>query len=110
MKHWERRAIFTENAARLILWGEEQGYRLTMGEVYRTPEQAAIYAAKGIGIKDSLHSKGLAVDFNLFINGEYRKDSESHARVGAAWEALHPANRWGGRWGDCNHYEMREKE
>lgn len=30
----------------LIHWAEEHGYRLTFGEAYRTPEQAALNAKK----------------------------------------------------------------
>jgi hypothetical protein len=107
MKLSEKQAIFTLNTAKLILWADAQGYKLTYGEAFRTPEMAAIYAAKGIGIKDSQHCKRLAVDFNLFINGIYRTDSESYARLGTAWEALHPDNRWGGRFQDGNHFEMQ---
>jgi hypothetical protein len=103
----EKQAIFTVNVARLILWANEQGYRLTFGEAYRPKEMAEIYAAKGIGIKDSQHCKRLAVDFNLFCGGQYMQDSESYARLGVAWEALDPANRWGGRFGDGNHMEMK---
>ena len=107
MKLSDKQAIFTLNVAKLILWAESQGYKLTFGEVYRTPEMAEIYAAKGIGIKDSQHCKRLAVDFNLFCKGVYMQDSESYARLGVAWEALDPDNRWGGRFGDGNHLEMR---
>lgn len=109
MKLSEKQQIFTLNVAQLILWAESQGYRLTFGETFRPKEMAAIYAAKGIGIKDSQHCKRLAVDFNLFCRGVYMQDSESYARLGVAWEALHPDNRWGGRWEnkDGNHFEMR---
>ena len=107
MKLSEKQAIFAVNVARLILWANEQGYRLTFGEAFRPKEMAEIYAKRGIGIKDSQHTKRLAVDFNLFCHGEYMTDSESYARLGVAWEALHPDNRWGGRFGDGNHMEMR---
>ena len=107
MKLSDKQAIFTANVAKLILWADSQGYKLTFGEAYRTPEMAEIYAERGIGIKDSQHCKRLAVDFNLFCHGEYMQDSESYARLGVAWEALHPDNRWGGRFSDGNHMEMR---
>jgi hypothetical protein len=107
VKRSDRQAIFTLNTSKLILWADAQEYALTYGEAFRTPEMAAIYAAKGIGIKDSQHCKRLAVDFNLFINGIYRTDSESYGRLGMAWEALHPDNRWGGRFKDGNHFEMQ---
>lgn len=89
MKLSEKQQIFTLNVAQLILWAETQGYRLTFGETFRPPEMALMYAKRGIGIIDSLHCKRLAVDFNLFVGGQYMQDSESYARLGVAWEALH---------------------
>ena len=104
----ERQQVFARNAARLILYMAESNYSCTLGETYRTPEQAALNAKKGIGIKDSLHCKRLAIDLNLFKDGVYLSDTESHRVFGEWWEALDPRNRWGGRFKDGNHYEMRE--
>ncbi|NYY77063.1 hypothetical protein DMI62_22680 [Escherichia coli] len=64
--------------ASLIHWAEEHGYRLTFGEAYRTPEQAALNAKKGSGISNSLHTQRLAVDFNLFVNGQYKTRTEDY--------------------------------
>ncbi|MBD5860264.1 M15 family peptidase, partial [Salmonella enterica subsp. enterica serovar Enteritidis] len=46
----EKQQLFTIMVANLIHWAEEHGYRLTFGEAYRTPEQAALNAKKGSGI------------------------------------------------------------
>lgn len=43
----EKQQLFTIMVANLIHWAEEHGYRLTFGEAYRTPEQAALNAKKG---------------------------------------------------------------
>ena len=43
----EKQQLFTVMVANLIHWAEEHGYRLTFGEAYRTPEQAALNAKKG---------------------------------------------------------------
>lgn len=96
----EAQFIFAKNIARLILWAFEQGYKLTLGEGYDDDNQGHK--------KDSLHYIKLAQDLNLFIDGEWKKDSESHARLGAAWKALDPRNRWGGDFTnkDGNHYSM----
>ena len=75
MKLSEKQQLFTVMIASLIHFAQEKGYRLTFGEAYRTPEQAALNAKKGSGITNSLHTQRLAVDFNLFINGEYQTDS-----------------------------------
>jgi len=104
----KRQQAFARNAARLILYMAESNYACTFGETYRTPEQAALNAKKGIGIVNSLHCKRLAIDLNLFKEGVYLSDTESHRPFGEWWEALDPHNRWGGRFKDGNHYEMRD--
>jgi len=106
----ERQFIFALNVAKLIEYIYSQGYTVTFGEAYRTPEMAEIYAKQGKGIKNSLHTKRLAIDLNLFKDGKYLSDVESHRMFGVYWEKLHPHNRWGGRFriGDGNHYEMQE--
>ena len=103
-----RQQIFAKNVGKLIEFIFSKGYACTFGEAYRTKEQAEWNAAKGIGIKNSLHCKRLAVDLNLFFQGKYLSDSESYRPLGEYWESLHPANRWGGRFKDGNHFEMQE--
>ncbi len=100
---WE----FLKDVAMLIEWASANGYKLTGAELYRTPEQAVLNAKKGTGIADSLHTKRLAVDFNLFIDGNYQTDSMSHKPLGDYWKSLSPLNRWGGDFSrpDGNHYE-----
>jgi len=104
----ERQQIFATNVARLILNINGSGCACTFGEVYRTPEQAALNAANGIGIKNSLHCKRLAVDLNIFRQGIYLSNTEAYTPFGEYWESLDPLNRWGGRFKDGNHFEMRE--
>lgn len=97
---------FTKMVAQLILWAYENGYELTFGEAYRTPEQAAINAASGKGISNSLHTKRLAVDMNLFIKGVYQSDSKAFEPLGVYWESL--GGSWGGRFSkpDGNHFSL----
>lgn len=78
----EKQQLFTVMVANLILWAEEHGYRLTFGEAYRTPEQAALNEKKGSGIPNSLHTQRLAVDFNLFVNGQYKTRTEDYQHWG----------------------------
>lgn len=108
MKLSERQQIFAQNVARLILKMNESPYSCTLGEAYRTPEQSRLNAKTGTGIKNSLHCKRLAVDLNLFLSGVYCADTESHRSFGEYWESLNSFNRWGGRFSDGNHYEMKE--
>ena len=92
--------------AKLIEYATSQGYELTWGEAWRTPEQAEINAKKGVGIRNSLHMDRLAVDLNLFRDGHFLSASDDHRPLGEFWESLHPLARWGGRFGDGNHYSI----
>ncbi|MGO4746249.1 M15 family metallopeptidase [Serratia quinivorans] len=102
----EKQQLFTKLIAQLILWADEKGYRLTFGEAYRTPEQARLNAQSGKGIANSLHSQRLAVDFNLFINGQYQTDSAAYIELGKFWESI--GGSWGGRFSrpDGNHFSL----
>ena len=101
MKLSEAQQIFCYNIGRLILWAHDQGYGLTFGESYDDD---------GVGhMKNSNHYIRMAQDFCLFIHGEYKTDSESYSRLGTAWKALDPLNRWGGDFKskDGNHFSMK---
>lgn len=104
----EKQRLFTRNIGKLIAFAYEAGYELTFGEAHRTPEQAALNAKKGSGIARSLHIERLAVDLNLFKDGQFLSASEDHAPLGEYWKSLHPLNRWGGDFKrkDGNHYSM----
>ena len=102
---------FTQNVAKLIEHIYDSNFLCTLGEVYRTKEQAEWYAAKGIGIKNSLHCQRLAIDINLFDrNEEYLTDGKAYEQFGIFWENLHPDNVWGGRWkkGDFGHFHRSQ--
>jgi hypothetical protein len=100
----QKQRKFTRMIADLIIYAYKQGYELSFGEAYRTPEQAALNAKKGTGIANSLHSDRLAVDFNLFKDGHYLTSTESHRKLGEYWESI--GGTWGGRFGDGNHYSL----
>lgn len=103
----EKQRRFTWLLAKFILWSYEQGYSFTLGEAYRTIEQAELNAKKGTGIKNSLHTIRLAIDLNLFIDGKYQTDTKAYEPLGTYWESLHPDCSWGGRFGDGNHFSFR---
>ena len=103
----EKQAVFTVMIAQLINWADEHGYRLTFGETYRIPEQAALNAKNGKGITNSLHTQRLAVDFNLFVNGQYQTNTEAYKPLGEYWESI--GGTWGGRFKsnpDGNHFSF----
>jgi hypothetical protein len=95
---------FTFMLAHLILWAYEHGYEISMGEVFRTKEQAELNAKNGTGIANSLHCMCLAADLNLFKDGVYLTKTEDHRPLGEYWESL--GGSWGGRFGDGNHYSL----
>lgn len=61
-------------------------------------------AGKMPHMPNSLHYIGLAIDLNLFKNGEYLKDTNDHKELGEFWESL--GGSWGGRFNDGNHYSL----
>ena len=103
--------------AALVRFAYAQGYELTYGEVYRTKEQQALYVKQGLSkTMMSAHLERLAVDFNLFKDGEYLTDGAAYRPLGEEWEKM--GGRWGGRFGvkpeeyaakvgwDANHFEI----
>lgn len=123
----EKQKIFTLNIARLIEFAVDKGYELTFGEVYRTPEQQKIYFDTGRSkTMNSRHLQRLAVDFNIFKNGNYlfqntaTKSTEIQdcLILGQYWTSLNADNVWGGDWDRDNntldetfkdpyHFEMK---
>lgn len=102
----EKQSVFARLIGTLIAFIYESGYEMTFGEAYRSPEEAARLAKLGLGIKTSLHTSRLALDVNLFKDGVYLSTEEGHRPIGEWWEHQHPLCRWGGRWGDGNHYSL----
>src|SRR5471030_537647 len=103
----QKQQQFTQMVGQLITWAFANGYGLTMGETYRTPDQAKLNAKTGAGIANSLHMQRLAIDFNLFIVGIWQTDSKAFLPFGEYWESL------GGTWGgpfktkpDGNHFSL----
>ena len=100
----EKQRIFTRLVGILIEWAYRNGYEITLGEAYRTPEQAALNAKKGTGIANSLHTQRLAIDLNLFKNGVYLTDSEDYKQLGVIWKSMSESGFkccWGGGFRDA---------
>ena len=91
---------------RLLDHAHGLGYAVRGGELERRPAVAAENAAQGRGIANSLHLQRLAIDLHLFRAGRYLDASDDHRPLGEFWEGLHPLCRWGGRFGDGNHYSI----
>ena len=94
----EQRRAFTRDLARLILRAISMGYEVQLDGVRRPQVAADYYASQGIGIRKSLHLKGLADDMDLFRDGVLLTDSDDYEPLGVYWESLNPLNCWGGRF------------
>lgn len=105
----EKQSLFVRLVASLILHATEEGYEFTFAEAYRPPETAELYEKQGKGIKNSLHCQRLAIDLNLFKDGEWLSKSEDFFPLGEWWEEQHELCSWGGRFGDGNHFSLRHE-
>jgi hypothetical protein len=62
---------------------------------------------QGTGHREgSVHYEGCAIDLLLYLNGVYQPTTEAHRKLGEYWESVDPNCKWGGRWGDGNHYSF----
>ena len=93
----QRQSKFARMVALLIQFAYEQGYEITFGDAWACD-----------GHKEgSYHYKRLAIDLNLFKDGQYLSSTEDHNELGAFWESI--GGSWGGKWGDGNHYSLGER-
>ena len=97
----EKQSLFAKFLPILISYIYASGYEVTIGDVFAT-----IGHKKG-----SFHYRKLAVDLNLFKDGNYLRSTKSHKVFGNFWKSLHPLCSWGGdfRRKDGNHYSFGEK-
>lgn len=107
----EKQSIFAILVGKLIEEATARGYQITLGEVYRSPYEAERLAGLGKGIKNSLHTRRLAIDINLFKNGALLDKSEDYEPLGAWWEHRTTSDyecAWGGRFkrADGNHFSI----
>lgn len=105
---------FAQSAAKLIQKAAELGYGVTFGEVWRTPTQAQWNADHHIGIAHSLHMERLAIDLNVFKDGDYITAREPYEQLGTWWKSLKSPipgafYRWGGdieHLQDLDHFSL----
>jgi len=93
----KRQIKFSRMVGRLLIYAESIGYDLTHGDAYRD-------ARCPYGHETSLHKERLAIDFNLFIDGQFQPSTDAHRPLGEFWETM--GGTWGGRGGDGNHYSL----
>lgn len=93
----EKQSRFVKMVGQLIAFATSQGYELTFGDAYATSGHK----------KKSNHYIRLAIDLNLFKDGEYLTESSDHLILGAYWESI--GGSWGGRYNDGNHYSLEHE-
>ena len=98
MKLGEKQELFSALLGRLLHQAGIYGYKVRMGEVLRTKAQAELNAQRGKGIANSNHCKKLAVDLNLFKDGQFLTKTKDYEILGVWWEQQHELCRWGGRF------------
>lgn len=99
MTERQKQSLFIKLLPRLIDMAHDLGYELTGGDLH-SKESYLVHKV------DSQHYRRLAIDLNLFKDGVFLKNTEDHRLLGDYWESLNPLCRWGGRYGDGNHYEI----
>lgn len=132
----EKQQVFSRLVARLIDRIDDAGFACALGECKRSDEQAEINAigtaaryrvaalikaefpqlaekitnnGKNNGVRNSVHQIKLAIDVDLFKGSAYLSATEDHRPFGEWWEQQHELARWGGRWGDGNHYSLEDR-
>lgn len=100
----EKQTRFALMFSHLIQHAVNEGFEITLGEVYRPPETAKIFAQRKIGIAGSLHTSRLAVDVMLFKGQKYLTKGSDYEFLGVWWESI--GGTWGGRFGDGNHFSL----
>lgn len=110
MKLSEAQREFARDVCLLIQYINSQGYECTFGDAFRDPRSHGAMSTSGpYGRSRSAHKQRLAVDLNLFKDGQYLGFTEDHKPFGEFWKMLREDNRWGGDFGqkDGNHYSKR---
>lgn len=111
MTELNKQFLFTRFTADLIVYAYQQGFQVTFGEAWRSPETCELYAKAGKGISNSLHRRRLAIDLNLFKDGKYLTDLASYKILGDYWKSLSGLGyecAWGGDFKsqDANHFSI----
>ena len=109
----KEQAEFLRDVCRLVEYASDTGWVVTGGELWRSPEQQAVYVKTGRSkTLQSNHLRRLAVDLNFFKGGQLVYDVEQIRPLGIFWENLHDRNRWGGNFKslvDVPHFERNVK-
>lgn len=85
-------------------------YDFKMGYCLRSQEEQNRLVAVGASkTRHSTHLRSLAFDMLLFKDGDYLIKASDYEQLGEYWETLHPLCRWGGRFGDGDHFSIEDQ-
>lgn len=116
----QKRRLFTRLLPGLIEEMRRRGYEVSLSEGYvgdsiDRPDEDSPHR------RDGGHFKGIALDLNLHQcrcvpahdqecpRPAYLVTTEAHQPFGLYWKTLHPLCRWGGDFGDGNHYALEDQ-
>lgn len=103
----EKQQLFMRLLPRLIDKAHDLGFEVRGGDLFRDPRCFGKFGEKkSYSASNSCHKLKIAIDLNLFKNGEYKIRTMDHEELGMWWEKQHELCRWGGRWNDANHYSL----
>lgn len=106
----ETQREFSRHISYLIQHIYAAGYECTLGDAFRDPRSHGEMGERGVyGRSNSAHKQRLALDINLFKDGEYLRSTKAHEQFGEYWKGLSVDNRWGGDFSkpDGNHYSRK---
>jgi len=109
MKLSDKQQQFTKAIGQLIDYAYSKGYGLTVGDAYRDSRvHGEMGKKKSYSAAYSVHKVRLAMDFNLFIDGEYIPNGNHPAWVDLSeyWVTLHGDAKSGIDWNDANHFSF----
>jgi len=96
---------FSKMVVKLISFAHLKGFQVTLGDAYRDPRVfGQLGERKGYGESKSAHKIRLAIDLNIFKDGQYLQLTADHRELGEYWESM--GGVWGGRFEDGNHYSL----
>lgn len=85
-----------------------EGHEVRLGDAFRDPRVHGEMGVKiGYGHAKSAHKLKLAIDLNIFKDGQLITTTEGHRVFGEYWESI--GGSWGGRFNDGNHYSLEHE-
>ena len=121
----EKQLLFPKLLANFILFGIDSGYQFKTGECLRPSWVAHVNDHFKRGVKNSLHTKALAIDLEIYYEGTWLTGPAQSGAfyidrlrlLGDYWERLGVAQssmlhgdtvetHWGGRFGDYGHFSI----